>query len=226
MKMKNILKKDYATVAIISMALLGLSGCTKDPASNHKPTVTVPSDKIIHTGESLTLKATALDIDKEDELTYLWRIAAKPEGSKLTLKEESAETETITIRADKAGTYYLDFVAHDDLANSKAKRVTVTATSIVGDWTADLTQTKAENKLNDTEIDEVVEALSSNYKITFLENGKVESNSGSSWKYNKQGNYTIDNTKKLKQIKENQLFIINKLKDGKEIKFYYKRALK
>ncbi len=224
--MKNILKKDYATVAIISMALLGLPGCTKDPASNHKPTVTVPSDQIIHTGESLTLKATASDIDKEDELTYLWRIAAKPEGSKLTLKEDDTEKTTISIKADKAGTYYLDFLAHDDLVNSKSKRVTVTATSIVGDWTADLTKTKAENKLNDTEIDEVVEALSSNYKITFLKDGKIESNNESSWRYNKHGNYIVDDTKKLKQTKENQLFIINKLKDDKEIKFYYKRALK
>ena len=226
MKMKNILKKDYTSVAIIGMLLLGLSGCTKDPSTNHKPVVTVPSNKIININESLILTATASDKDKEDELTYLWTITAKPEGSKLTLSEENATKRTISVKADKLGTYYFDFIAQDEIERSKAKRVTVTATSIIGEWTANLSKTKEENKLNKPETNEVVEALSSNYKLIFLDNGKIESNNYTSWKYNKQGNYIVDDGKKLKQINENQLYIVNKLEDGKEIKFYYKRVLK
>ena len=236
MKMKNILKKDHATVAIISMALLGLSGCIPNPeknhvptvtaSSNHVPTITIPSNQMVHTGEVLILKATASDMDKGDKLTYLWKIAGKPKGSQLTLTEEDKRKKTISITTDKDGAYYFDFVADDGSVYSKVKRVTVTANTIVGDWTADLTKTKTENKLNDSEINEVVEALSSNYKITFLKDGKIESDTASSWRYNQNGNYTIDDTKDLKQINQHELFITNQLKDGKEVNFYYKRALK
>jgi hypothetical protein len=222
MKMNNILKKDYATVAIISMALLGLSGCTKDPSVNHKPTVTVPSDKLINIDESLTLTATASDKDKEDKLSYLWRIAAKPKGSQLTLTNDT--NKTISFKADKQGTYYLDFIAKDEFTSSKSKRVTILATSIVDEWRADLAKTKKENKLNDDENSELVEVLSSNYKIIFLENGKVEGDDSSSWKHKKSGDYTLNN-KELKLIDENQLFIIDKIKE-KDVKLFYNRVLK
>jgi hypothetical protein len=222
MKMKNILKKDYLTVAIVGLSLLGLSGCSKDPALNHKPVVTVPNDKIVTLNEPLTLTAKVFDKDEEDVLTYLWRISAKPKDSNLTLKD--ATKKTISFKADKSGTYYLDFVANDEFANSEPKRVTVVVSSILGEWTADLTKTKEENKLNDDEKIEVAEILSSNYKLTFLEDGKVEGKESASWKHVNNGNYKLDD-RELKLIDANHLFVMSKLKD-RDLKFYYKRVLK
>jgi len=220
--MKNILKSNYTTTAIISMALLGLSGCVKDPESNHKPTVQVPSDKLVNIGESIILTATASDTDKEDVLTYLWRISAKPKTSQLTL--ENDKNKTISFKADTSGIYYLDFIASDSLSSSKSKRVTITASSIIGEWTADLTKTKKENKLNNDEKIEVAEILSSNYKLTFLEDGKVEGNNVTSWKHKNSGNYILDD-REVKLIDTNQLFVMSSLKE-KELKFYYKRVIK
>lgn len=239
--MKNILKKDYSIV-VISIALLGLSGCvsapesnhtpspinkhTPSPVSNHIPTVTVPENQMIRTGESLTLKATVSDKDKENELTYFWRIAGKPKGSKVTLNEDDAKKTTISFKADKNGAYYFDFYASDGFANSKPKRVTITAFTIVGEWTADLTKTKEEFKPNESETAELVETLSSNYKFVFLEDGKVEGDDASSWTYTKEGNYQLNDSKEIKLINANELYMMGELKSGKEIKLYYKRALK
>ena len=222
--MKNSLQTNYVAIAIMSLSLLGLSGCIKDPATNHTPQVTLPNDKIINIGESLTLKAKVSDKDKEDELSYLWRVAAKPKGSQFTLTD--ATKKTISFKADKSGTYYLDFVANDGLVNSKSKRVTVIASSIIGEWTADLTKTKEESKLNESETAELVETLSSNYKLVFLENGKVEGDNDASWTYTKNGTYQLNSSKRIQLTKENQLFMMNSLKSGKELKFYYKRASK
>jgi hypothetical protein len=221
--MKNILKKNYVTVAVISMALLGLVGCKKDPVNNHTPTVKVPNDKLININETLTLTARVFDKDKEDVLTYLWRVAAKPKSSQLKLSNDT--NKTISFKADKTGTYYLDFIASDKLSSSKSKRVTIVATSLIGEWTADLAKTKKENKLNDDEKAELVEVLSSNYKLTFLEDGKIEGNNEASWTYNKRGHYIVDGKKELQQTNENQLFIMSELK-GKDVKLYYKRVVK
>jgi len=219
--MKNILKKNYLTT-IVGITLLGLTGCVKDPESNHKPTVQVPSDKLVNIGESVTITATASDPDKEDELRYLWRISAKPKESQLSLAND--KNRTISFKADTAGIYYLDFIASDEFSSSKSKRVTITASSIVGEWTADLTKTKEENKLKDDEKVEVAEILSSNYKLTFLENGKVEGNEVSSWKHKNNGNYIL-NDREVKLIDANHLSVMSKLKD-KDLKFYYKRVIK
>jgi len=220
--MKNILKKDYLTVAIMSITLLGLSGCSKDPAANHKPVVTVPSDTIIAINEPLTLTAKVVDQDKEDLLTYLWRISAEPKESNLTLK--NANKKSILFKADKPGTYYLDFVANDEFTNSKPARVIITVSSVVGEWTADLSKTKEENKLNDDEKIDVAELLSSNYKLTFLEDGKVEGKEGATWKHVDHANYKLDD-KELKLIDANHLYVMSKLKD-KELKLYYKKVFK
>jgi len=224
MKMKNLLKKHHATIAIATIALLGFSGCVKDPELNNKPTVKVPSDKIINLNETFTLTATATDKDKEDILTYLWRVAAKPKGSQLSLT--NATNKTISFKADKAGTYYFDFIAKDEYVSSKPKRVTIIATSLIGTWTADLIKTKEESKLNESETAELVETLSANYKFVFLENGKVEGADNTSWRHIKDGNYELSSSKSIQLTKENQLFMIGNLKSGKELKFYYKRAYK
>jgi len=222
MKMKNILKKNYLTVAIVSITLLGLSGCVKDPKTNHKPTVQVPSDRLVNIGESVKLTATVSDPDKEDILTYLWRISAKPKESHLALTND--QNKTISFKADKKGTYYFDFIASDALSSSKSKRVTILVSSILGEWTADLTKTKEENKLNESENAELVETLSANYKFVFLEDGKVEGDDTASWKHLQNGNYML-NDRKLKILDENQLFVMSPLED-KELKFYYKRVIK
>ena len=224
MKMTNLLKKNYATVAIMSLALVALVGCTKDPKSNHTPTVKVPSNVIVNAGEELTLNAKVYDKDKEDELSYLWRIAAKPKNSQLTLK--STTTKSITFKADQQGTYYFDFVANDEISDSKSERVILVVSSIIGEWTADLKKTKNESKLSESETAELVETLSSNYKYTFQEGGKVESSDDTSWTYLKNGNYQLNGSKKLQLTKEHELYIVSSLKSGKEIKFYYKRAIK
>jgi hypothetical protein len=224
--MKNILKKDYITVAIVTIALLGLSGCSSSteysPVNNHKPIVEVPSDQFVNIGESVKLTATVSDPDKEDVLTYLWRVAAKPKGSQLTLPNDT--NTTISFTADKQGTYYLDFIASDELVSSKPKRVTVVASSLLGEWTADLITTKEKNQLSESEKIEVVEALSSNYKFIFLENGKVENQEEASWKHIKNGNYLLDD-RKLQLVSPNLFFVMSKLNDA-EHKFYYKRVAK
>jgi len=220
--MKNILKKDYLTTAIVSITLLSLSGCAKDPTTNHKPTIQVPSDRLVNIGELVNLTASVSDPDKEDVLTYLWRISAKPKESHLTLTND--KNKTISFKTDKSGIYYLDFIANDTFSNSKSKRVTITASSVVGEWTADLIKTKEENKLNDDEKAEVAEILSSNYKLTFLKNGQVEGTDVSSWKHKNNGNYRL-NDRELKLIDANHLYVMSKLKD-KDLKFYYKRVIK
>ncbi len=221
--MKNILKKNFATVVIISIALLGLSGCTKDPSLNHPPIVKVSNDKIVNIGETVKLHATVSDNNKEETLTYQWRIAAKPKESKLSLTN-TTKTD-ISFKADKQGIYYFDFIAQNGQVSSKAKRVTIQVRSIIGTWTADLTKTKKETKLNEDEMAEVVESLSSNYKFVFLENGKIEGDDESSWTYSKNGNYKLNGSKEIKLVEANELYMINKLKSDKEVKFYYKRAL-
>jgi len=222
--MKNALQSNYISITILSLSLLGLLGCTKDPSLNSKPIVKVSNNKIVNIGETVKLHAAASDKDKEDILTYLWRIAAKPKGSKLSLTD--ATKTDISFKADKKGTYYFDFIAKDEYVSSESKRVIVIASSIIGTWTADLSKTKEEAKLNENETEELVETLSTNYKFVFLENGKIEGDENASWKYNKNGRYQLNGEKDIKIIKENQLFIINKLESGKELKFYYKRALK
>ncbi len=222
--MKNILKKNFATVAIVSIAILSISGCKKDPSLNHPPIVKVSKDKIVNIGETVKLHATVSSNNKEEILTYQWRIAAKPKESKLSLTD--ATKTDISFKADKQGTYYFDFIAQNGQVSSKAKRVTVKVRSIIGTWTANLTKTKEETKLNEEEMAEVVEALSSNYKFVFLENGKVEGDDESSWTYSKNGNYNLNGSKEIKLIDANEFYMINKLKSGKEVKFYYKRALK
>jgi len=222
--MKNILKKNFATVTVISIALLGLSGCTKEPSLKHAPIVKVSNDKIVNIGETVKLHATVSKNNEEETLTYQWRIAAKPKESKLSLTDDTKTD--ISFKADKQGIYYFDFIAQNGQVSSKAKRVTIQVRSIIGTWTADLTKTKKETKLNEDEMAEVVESLSSNYKFVFLENGKIEGDNESSWTYSKNGNYKINGSKEIKLVAANELYIINKLKSGKELKFYYKRALK
>ena len=221
--MKNVFKTSYLSVTLMSLTLLGLSGCTKNPEGNHPPVTKLPSDKIVTTGEMISLAAMASDMDKEDELTYLWSLTARPEGSHATLTE--AAKKTISFKADKEGTYYLNFIANDEIVNSKAKKITITATSIVGEWKADLSKTKANNQLNESETAEIVESLSSMYKFKFLKNGEVEGNNASSWTYSQEGNYQIDGEKKVSITNSNQFFLLTTLKSGKEVKFYYKRAI-
>jgi len=222
--MKNILKKNYATVAIIGLAIISFSGCTKEPSLNHKPTVKVPHNKILDIGETVTLTARVFDQDKEDQLHYLWKISAKPKNSQSTLVNET--NKTISFKADEKGTYYLDFIASDARSSSKSKRVTILVNSILGEWRADLAKTKEENQLDDDEKAEVVETLSSHYKFIFLKNGKLEGEDDASWRYNKNGNYQLNESKDIQLTKKNQLFIIDKLNNGKKLKLYYKRALK
>jgi len=218
--MKNILKKDYLTTAIVAIGLL-LTGCSKDPALNHKPIVTLPKDKLVGINEPLRLTAKVIDQDKEEILSYFWSIAAQPKDSNLTLKDPTKKT--ILFKGKKEGKYYLDFIARDEYSSSLPKRVIITVASPIGEWKADLSKTKEENQLNEEEKIEVAEILSSNYKLIFLENGTLKDEKNTSWKHLHNGKYKLEN-RELELIDENHLFIIGKLQD-KDLKLYYKKVL-
>ncbi len=220
--MKNSLQRNYLSVAIISLTLLGTVGCTKDPTGNHPPVVQLIENKIVKQGEMVHLTAHVSDVDK-DELSHLWTIIGHPQGSAVSLRDN--EKTSIAFRADKSGIYKLNFTTTDDIASSQ-KIVTVTTTSIVGEWKADLAKTKEKNRLNETQRAEVIETLSAKYKFKFLENGEVQGKELHSWKYNKNGNYLTDGEKKIKLINSRELYLVSQLKDGKEVKFYYKRVVK
>ena len=204
----------------MSLTLLGTVGCTKDPTGNHPPVVQLIENKVVKQGEMVHLTANVSDVDK-DELSHLWTIIEHPQGSAVALRDD--EKTSIAFRADKSGTYKLNFTTTDDIASSQ-KVVTVTTTSIVGEWKADLAKTKEKNRLNETQTAEVVETLSAKYKFKFLENGTIEGSDNSSWKYSKNGSYQMDNKTKLQMTTANDFFVINSLKDGEKVKFYYKRV--
>ncbi len=212
----------YMGFTFLGLALLTLSGCTKNPEGNHPPVVKIVDNTVVNKGDMVKLTAHVSDIDK-DELSHLWTMIGHPEGSTVALEDD--EKTSISFKADKYGIFKLNFTTTDDIVNSK-KTVTVTVASIAGEWKADLAKTKEKNSLNESQTAEVIESLSANYKYTFLENGNVEGSTNGSWKYNNNGNYSIDNSIKIKMETANDISIIHSLKDGNEVKFYYKRVFK
>lgn len=227
--MHNRRNKKLLGTAILLLSLLGTSGCTKDPKGNHKPIVKLPSTKIVKKGELVQIEAFASDID-QDELSYLWRLRTRPQGSQVSFEAIETETKKIAFKTDQYGVYTVDFVANDDIVNSDVKTVTIIATHLEGSWKADLTATKKLNAFNPSEIEEVVEAMSNLYKFVFLKDGSIEGEEGGSWRERTPAIYdiTYQNGKEtsLQIVSEDKLYFFYMLNSGKEVKLIYKRIKK
>lgn len=227
--MNNRRNKKLLGTAILLLSLLGASGCTKDPKGNHKPVVKLPSTKIVKKGELVQIEAFASDIDK-DELSYLWRLRTRPQGSQVSFEAIDTTTKKIAFKTDQYGVYTVDFVANDDIVNSDVKTVTIIATHIEGSWKADLTATRKLNTFDPSETEEVIESMSNLYKFVFLKDGSIEGEEGGSWRERDATTYdiTYQNGKEssLQIVSEDKLYFFHTLNSGKEVRFVYKRVLK
>jgi hypothetical protein len=223
--MKSLFRTKPLTTAILTLSLLTLSGCTKDPSLNHPPKVEIKSSKITAKGEVVQLSAKVTDADKDDELTYQWRLTLRPKGSNASLK--TATTKKSSFKADKSGLYQISFAVSDKTIKI-TKNLNVIVSSLQGEWKVDLAKSKKENKLNEHQTNELIELLSSNYKMTFLENGKVEGDETSSWQNGKNGIYYLKNKKgeksDIKMITADTISLIKQLPDGTEVTSYYTRV--
>ena len=222
--MKSLQWKSQVAVTILGVSLLALSGCTRDPNANHPPEIKVKTKQFVNKGESVQLKAVVTDADKEEQLSYLWRMNSRPQGSHATLSSKDQTSSSFI--ADKVGTYQLDFSANDSIA-TVSKVIMITASSLEGEWKVDLAKSKKKNKLNSTQTIDLIELLSSNYKVKFLEDGKIEGEEGSSWRYNKSGLYQLNNKEGEKSdihmINAQEISLMKKLPDGTEVTCYYNR---
>ncbi|WP_394845802.1 PKD domain-containing protein [Pendulispora brunnea] len=98
----------------------------KAVATNTKPVANAGAAQSVAVNASVTLDGSASsDADQGDVLTYKWTLKSKPAGSAAALNDATAKKPTFT--ADKAGEYAIELVVNDELENSAAVTVKITA---------------------------------------------------------------------------------------------------
>lgn len=106
----------------------GYGGTTPLPTGNTVPVARAGSDQNVNTGDAVTLDGSASFDADNDIITYRWTLAGTPAGSAAILSDPNIAGPGFT--ADVAGTYTLNLVVNDGLADSISDTMTVTATDV------------------------------------------------------------------------------------------------
>jgi hypothetical protein len=85
----------------------------------------------VRVGEVVLLDASGSEDANGDPLSYEWSLVAFPTGSSASIADPTAETTTLT--PDVAGTYQIDLIVSDGLADSEIASVMVVATTAEGE---------------------------------------------------------------------------------------------
>ncbi|MFZ1862999.1 MAG: PKD domain-containing protein [Polyangiales bacterium] len=85
----------------------------------------------VRVGEMVLLDGSGSTDANGDSLTYEWSVVLAPAGSVATLDDPTAQMPTFT--PDIAGTYQMDLIVSDGIANSEVASVTVVATTAEGE---------------------------------------------------------------------------------------------
>jgi len=105
---------------------------------NNKPTADAGADRTVNAGEDVELQGLGLDLDK-DTITFKWLILSKPENSKASLSNQTAQNPKFT--PDIAGFYAVQLVTNDGKENSEPDAVIISVAESSGeciDGTCDL----------------------------------------------------------------------------------------
>lgn len=110
--------KKYLLVGFCYLFFLGFTGCNDDtddpgpgPDENTPPVADAGPDIEGNTGSTVTLDGSASSDADEDELTYLWEISTKPEGSNVSINDHT--TAVANFIPDEAGTYTITLTVDD-----------------------------------------------------------------------------------------------------------------
>ncbi len=100
------------------------------PSINATPTAHAGVDQNVKTTALVTLDGSASSDADLDSLTYLWSITSKPEGSTITLSNESVVNPTSI--ADINGAYVFSLLVNDGTIDSRVDSVIIHATTLDG----------------------------------------------------------------------------------------------
>mgnify|MGYP001316459132 CR=1 FL=1 len=96
-------------------------------AQNPQPTAIAGPNQDVATGSTVTLDGSGSFDANGDTLTYSWAFTSRPDNSTATLSD--ASTADPTFFADLDGSYVLNLIVNDGLADSDPDKVTITATT-------------------------------------------------------------------------------------------------
>lgn len=126
-------------VLALSMVLaFGLVSCgeikeyledSEDSDDNTAPVADAGPNQNVSTGSQVTLDGSGSADEDGDTLTFSWSFTSNPEG--VTLSDETAVNPTFTPSVD--GSYVLRLVVNDGTEDSKADKITVTASTPVAE---------------------------------------------------------------------------------------------
>jgi len=125
-----ITRRSVAAILLAGALLAAGSACK----GNTAPTADAGADVEAWVGVPVKLSGEAsTDVDINDQLTYRWEVAARPEGSSGTLTD--ADTVDPSFTTDVAGSYELSLVVSDGKDDSEPSTIAVTARA----WFTDVT---------------------------------------------------------------------------------------
>jgi hypothetical protein len=95
-------------------------------SDNTPPIANAGPDQTVALGSKVQLDASASSDADGDEISYLWRVVSKPNGSAATLSSTTAATPDFS--ADLEGAYVIELIANDGAFDSAPDALTITAT--------------------------------------------------------------------------------------------------
>jgi len=117
-------KGTYVAELIVNDGFVDSAPATVMISSNSPPVANAGLAQTVLAGTSVTLNGSgSTDVDG-DPLTFRWAITSKPANSTATLSDSTAVTPTFL--ADQLGTYVVQLIVNDGIADSAASTVTIT----------------------------------------------------------------------------------------------------
>jgi RHS repeat-associated protein/uncharacterized repeat protein (TIGR01451 family) len=117
-------KGTYVAELIVNDGFVDSAPATVMISSNSPPVANAGGAQTVLAGTSVTLNGSgSTDVDG-DPLTFRWAITSKPANSTATLSDPTAVTPTFL--ADQLGTYVVQLIVNDGIADSVASTVTIT----------------------------------------------------------------------------------------------------
>jgi hypothetical protein len=98
-------------------------------ATNTKPVAAAGTDRALSPGKAVVLDGSASEDADDDELSFQWTLASKPEGSAARLEGDTTATPRFT--ADVRGLYTVSLVVNDGFESSVEDTIVVEATDFV-----------------------------------------------------------------------------------------------